>query len=35
MFYLCNDILEMIGNGVKQIRDKHTIDYYLDLQDLE
>ena len=31
MFYLCNDILEMIGNHVKTKRDKITLDYYLEI----
>ena len=31
MFYLCNDILEMIGNHVKKKRDKITLDYYLEI----
>ena len=31
MFYLCDDILEMIGKNVKNIRDKNTIDFYMEL----
>tara|TARA_Y100001958_G_C21246135_1_gene576353 strand:+ start:1421 stop:1834 length:414 start_codon:yes stop_codon:yes gene_type:complete len=31
MFYLCNDILEMIGKKVQKIRDKKTLDYYLEI----
>jgi len=31
MFYLCNDILEMIGKQVQKIRDKKTLDYYLEI----
>ena len=28
---LCNDIIEMIGKDVKKIRDKNTLDYYMDI----
>jgi len=31
MFYLCDDILEMIGKNVKNIRDKNTLDFYMEL----
>lgn len=28
---LCNDIIEMIGKDVKKIREKDTLDYYMDI----
>jgi len=28
---LCDDIIEMIGKDVKKIRDKDTLDYYIDI----
>lgn len=31
MFYLCNDILEMIGKNVKKIRDEETLDYHIEI----
>ena len=31
MFYLCHDLLEMIGENVKKIRDETTIEYHCEL----
>jgi hypothetical protein len=31
MFYLCHDILEMIGKNVINIRDKQILDFYMEI----